>query len=113
LAFAIPYSNYGQRATNDERIPTFLLSLLDKEFEVVVDGDYLDTGPGRPFEQKARFSRRLLYRIQQGPVMSVEQLYCRLHAFVTDAPRNVEYGCSGEQVAKAQPAATASAAFSP
>lgn len=104
LAFAVPYSNYGQRTTNDERIPPFFLSLLDREFPVVVDGDYLDTGLGRPFEQKARFSPRLLYRIQQGPIMSAEELYCRLHAFVMDVPRQREYGCAnGHQARRDRP----------
>jgi Predicted xylanase/chitin deacetylase len=93
LAFAIPYSNYGDRATNDQRIPEYFLAMLHDYFPLVVDGDYLDTGPSRPFEQKARFSSLLTYRIQQGPIMNVDQLYCRLSAFTTSAPPTSEYGC--------------------
>ena len=99
LAFAVPYSNYGQRATNDERIASFFLSMLHQHFPVVFDGDYLDTGSGRPDEIKARFSPMLSYRIQQGPVMTADQLFCRLHAYVTHAPRSAEYACANHVTA--------------
>lgn len=93
LAFAVPYSNYGDRATNDERIPAFFLQMLHRTFPLVFSGDYLDTGPNRPHEIRARFSRRLSYRIQQGPIMTVDQLYCRLHNFVLRVPLQDEYQC--------------------
>ena len=57
LAFAVPYSNYGQRFTNDPRIPGCFLAFPHTQFPVVVDGDYLDEGRQRPSEIKGRWSR--------------------------------------------------------
>ena len=39
LAFAPPYGNYGQAATNDQRIPRELLARLQQSFEVVFTQD--------------------------------------------------------------------------
>jgi hypothetical protein len=39
LAFAPPYGNYGQAATNDQRIPGELLGRLLQSFEVVFTQD--------------------------------------------------------------------------
>jgi peptidoglycan/xylan/chitin deacetylase (PgdA/CDA1 family) len=93
LGFAIPYSNYGQRFTNDRRIPDFFLSFLHTQVPVVFDGDYLDQGRRRPEEIKGRYTPRLSYRITQGPVMTLPDLYCRLRGFVRNAPHWKEYRC--------------------
>ena len=92
-AFAVPYSNYGQRRTNDPRIPTFFLGMLHRHFPVVVDGDYLDEGRGRPEEPKGRTPPDLTYRITEGPRMGVAPLDCRLRDFVLRVPLWREYAC--------------------
>jgi peptidoglycan/xylan/chitin deacetylase (PgdA/CDA1 family) len=94
VAFAVPYSNYGDRATNDERIAPFFLSMVHERLPLVFSGDYLASGPDRPNEQKARFSRNLGYRIQG--VIDPNQLYCRLSAFVAHVPKQSEYACRPE-----------------
>lgn len=93
LAFAVPYSNYGQRFTNDRRIPRYFLAFLHTQFPIVVDGDYLDEGRGRPAEIKGRWDRRLSYRITQGPAMKLPDLYCRLKDFALKTPLWREYSC--------------------
>jgi len=35
LTFAVPYGNYGQRATNDPRIPEIMRAFLQRQFEAV------------------------------------------------------------------------------
>jgi hypothetical protein len=35
LTFAVPYGNYGQRATNDPRIPEIMRAFLERQFEAV------------------------------------------------------------------------------
>lgn len=35
LTFAVPYGNYGQRNTNDERIPQIMRELLARQFEAI------------------------------------------------------------------------------
>ena len=97
LAFAVPYSNYGQRFTNDPRIPGYFLAFLHTQFPVVVDGDYLDEGRQRPSEIKGRWSPQLSYRITQGPVMTLPDLYCRLHDYADRAPLWHEYRCLDRQ----------------
>src|SRR4029077_2139206 len=74
LGFAVPYSNYGQRFTNDPRIPGFFFSFLHRRFPVVIDGDYLDEGVARPAEIKGRGGRSVSYRIPQGPADSLPVL---------------------------------------
>jgi peptidoglycan/xylan/chitin deacetylase (PgdA/CDA1 family) len=93
LAFAVPYSNYGQRATNEPRIPDFFLHFLHTQFPVVIDGDYLDEGTGRPYEVKGRGNRAVSYRITQGPADSLPVLNCRLRDFVLRVPMWREYSC--------------------
>jgi peptidoglycan/xylan/chitin deacetylase (PgdA/CDA1 family) len=93
LAFAVPYSNYGQRYTNDPRIPGYFLSLLHTQFPVVFDGDYLDEGKHRPAEIKGRWNPQLSYRITQGPVMNLPDLYCRLRHYALHRPVWEEYVC--------------------
>jgi peptidoglycan/xylan/chitin deacetylase (PgdA/CDA1 family) len=93
LAFAVPYSNYGQRFTNDPRIPDYILPFLHSQFPVVFDGDYLDEGKHRPFEIKGRWDPRLSYRITQGPVMNLPDLYCRLRDYALHTPLWHEYAC--------------------
>lgn len=92
-AFAVPYSNYGQRATNDPRIPRFFLHLIHQHFAVAVDGDYLDEGPDRPEEPKGRTPKNLTYRITMGPLVGVETLDCRLHEYAVRSPMWHEYAC--------------------
>jgi peptidoglycan/xylan/chitin deacetylase (PgdA/CDA1 family) len=93
LAFAVPYSNYGQRFTNEPRIPDFFLHFLHSHFPVVIDGDYLDEGEGRPYEIKGRGGGAISYRITQGPADSLPVLECRLRDFVLRVPIWQEYGC--------------------
>jgi peptidoglycan/xylan/chitin deacetylase (PgdA/CDA1 family) len=92
-AFAVPYSNYGQRFTNDPRIPRFFLAMLHRHFPVAVDGDYLDEGSGRPEEPKGRTPPDLTYRITMGPLVGVATLDCRLHDFAVRSPIWREYAC--------------------
>lgn len=92
-AFAVPYSNYGQRFTNDPRIPDFFFSFLHTRFPVVIDGDYLDEGEGRPSEIKGRGGGAISYRITQGPADSLPVLACRLRDFVLQIPVWREYSC--------------------
>lgn len=35
LTFAVPYGNYGQRATNDPRIPEIMRAFLERQFEAI------------------------------------------------------------------------------
>lgn len=93
FAFAVPYSNYGQRFTNEPRIPDFFLHFLHTEFPVVIDGDYLDEGKDRPFEVKGRGDGAVSYRITQGPADSLPVLNCRLRDFVLKVPIWREYAC--------------------
>jgi peptidoglycan/xylan/chitin deacetylase (PgdA/CDA1 family) len=97
LAFAVPYSNYGQRFTNDPRIPDFFFSFLHTQFPVVIDGDYLDEGTGRPSEIKGRGGHAISYRITQGPADSLPVLACRLRDFVLQVPLWREYSCIQSQ----------------
>jgi peptidoglycan/xylan/chitin deacetylase (PgdA/CDA1 family) len=93
LAFAVPYSNYGQRFTNDPRIPDFFFHLIHAHFPVLIDGDYLDEGEHRSSEIKGRGGNRIGYRITQGPVDSLPVLECRLRDFVLKTPIWHEYSC--------------------
>jgi Polysaccharide deacetylase len=95
LAFAVPGGNYGQLATNDARIPQFMLPWLAEHFRVVFGGDYLDRGPGRPFEIKSRFSlaKSFSFRISLTSRVSLAALNCRLTDWVTRAPVRREYEC--------------------
>jgi peptidoglycan/xylan/chitin deacetylase (PgdA/CDA1 family) len=92
-AFAVPYSNYGQRETNDPRIPRFFLGMLHRHFPVVLDGDYLDEGAARPEEPKGRTPIGLSYRITMGPLVGVATLDCRLYDFAVRLPLWREYSC--------------------
>ena len=94
LAFAVPYSNYGQRATNDERIPRYMFNFLHAHFPVLIDGDYLDEGKERKHEIKGRGGHEISYRITQGPVESLPVLSCRLRDFVLRVPLWREYACT-------------------
>ena len=95
LAFAVPGGNYGQLATNDPRIPQFVLPWLAEHFQVVFGGDYLDRGPGRPLEIKSRFSlaKSFSFRISLTSRVSLAALHCRLTDWVTRAPISREHGC--------------------
>lgn len=93
LAFAVPYSNYGQRSTNDPRIPRFFFRFLHTQFTIVADGDYLGEGKGRPSEIKGRGGRRISYRMTQGPADDLKLLSCRLRNFVRRVPIWHEYSC--------------------
>jgi peptidoglycan/xylan/chitin deacetylase (PgdA/CDA1 family) len=93
LAFAVPYSNYGQRFTNDPRIAPFFFHFLHSRFPVLIDGDYLDEGIDRPSEIKGRGGHAVSYRITQGPADSLPVLACRLRDFVLRVPLWREYGC--------------------
>lgn len=97
LAFAVPYSNYGQRFTNDARIPGFFFDFLHTQFPVVIDGDYLDEGEHRPAEIKGRGGHSISYRITQGPADSLPVLECRLRDFVLQVPIWREYACLKEK----------------
>ncbi len=93
LAFAVPYANYGQEATNDERIPKFMLPWLKRHFAVIFGGDYLSGGHGHPYQISGRFSPEYSYRITMDQKMSPPALYCRLRDWVTGAPTWMEYRC--------------------
>ena len=95
LAFAVPGGNYGQLATNDTRIPQFMLPWLAEHFQVVFGGDYLNRGPGRPFEIKSRVSlaKSFSFRISLTSRVSLAALECRLTDWVKRAPVSREYGC--------------------
>jgi peptidoglycan/xylan/chitin deacetylase (PgdA/CDA1 family) len=92
-AFAVPYSNYGQRRTNDPRIPRFFLAMLHRHFPVVFDGDYLDEGASRPQEPKGRTPPGLSYRITMGPQVGAATLDCRLYDFTAVLAMWREYSC--------------------
>ncbi len=102
LSFAVPYSNYGQRFTNDPRIPEFFFHFLHTQFPVVIDGDYLDEGKGRPAEIKGRGGHAISYRITQGPADSLPVLACRLRDFVLRTPLWREYACIQSQSKRSQ-----------
>jgi len=93
LAFAVPYANYGQETTNDERIPRFMLPWLKRHFAVVFGGDYLSGGHGHPYQISGRFSPEYSYRITMDQKMSPSALYCRLNDWVTRKPTWMEYRC--------------------
>jgi peptidoglycan/xylan/chitin deacetylase (PgdA/CDA1 family) len=93
LAFAIPYGDYGQEQTNDQRIPAFTLPWLDRRFPVVFGGDYLDLVPGRRYAIPGRFSPKLAYRITMQQATRLPVLYCRLKDWVTNVPVWKEYRC--------------------
>ena len=92
-AFAVPYSNYGQRQTNDPRIPRFFLAMLHRHFPLVFDGDYLDEGATRPEEPKGRTPHGLSYRITMGSQIGAATIECRLFDFVLRVPMWREYSC--------------------
>jgi hypothetical protein len=93
IADAIPTSNYGQDATNDPRIPRYVLPWLDRHFQAVFGGDYLDQGKNRPDQIPGRFSPKLSYRISMGPKETLPVFHCRLQSFVSDTPISTERRC--------------------
>lgn len=95
LAFAVPGGNYGQLATNDARIPQFMLPWLSDHFQVVFGGDYLDRGPNRPFEIQSRVSlaKSFSFRISLTSRVSLAALRCRLTDWVKRVPIAKERGC--------------------
>jgi len=93
-ADAIPTSNYGQDATNDPRIPKYVLPWLDRHFRAVFGGDYLDQGRNRPDQIPGRFSPKLSYRISMGPRETLPGFHCRLLSFVSSTPIPAERRCS-------------------
>lgn len=111
LGFAVPYANYGQQATNDERIPRFILPWLKRHFSVVFGGDYLSGGHGHPYQILGRFSPEYSYRITMDQEMSVSALYCRLKDWVARTPTWMEYRClrPRESPADLRPRATGTA----
>lgn len=92
-SMAIPESDYGQAATNDARIPPWVLGWLDRHFPVVFGGDYLDKAVGRHFQVPGRFSRKLSYRMSIGPEDSLAVLHCRLLDYLRNVPIWQEYSC--------------------
>jgi hypothetical protein len=93
LSMAIPESNYGQDGTNDDRIPPFVISWLDRHFPVVFGGDYLDRTLHHRFQMPGRFSRKLSFRMVMGPRENLNALRCRLLDFVHRTPVWKEYSC--------------------
>jgi peptidoglycan/xylan/chitin deacetylase (PgdA/CDA1 family) len=93
LGEAVPESNYGQQSTNDLRIPPFVLGWLHRHFETVFGGDWLETGPDRPYQITDRYSRQLSYRMSMGPKLTLPVLRCRLLNFVEHTPLWHEYRC--------------------
>jgi peptidoglycan/xylan/chitin deacetylase (PgdA/CDA1 family) len=87
LAFSIPYANYGQDDTNDERIPVFLLNWLGGRFDAVFDGDYLHEPGGQ------RTSVLPVYRIVVRGRLKTANLYCRLRAFALGLALELERPC--------------------
>lgn len=111
LGFAVPYANYGQQATNDQRIPRFMLPWLKRHFSVIFGGDYLSGGRGHPYQILGRFSPEYSYRITMDQKMSLAALYCRLSDWVNRKPTWMEYRClrppEGPADIQARPARTA------
>lgn len=93
LAFAVPYSNYGQRKTNDPRIPRFFLSFLHSRFAAVMSGDYLQEGQGRVSKVPGWKGHPIAYRLREGPVDTVQVLACRLRDMVVGVPPARESRC--------------------
>jgi hypothetical protein len=93
IADAIPTSNYGQDATNDPRIPKYVLPWLDRHFQAVFGGDYLDQGKHRPDQIPGRFSPKLSYRMSMGPRETLPVFHCRLMSFVTNTSISDERRC--------------------
>jgi len=92
-SMAVPESDYGQAGTNNDKIPPFVLTWLDRHFPVVFGGDYLDKALGRKFQIGGRFSHRLAYRMSLGPEDTLAVLHCRLWDFVHRVKVWHEYGC--------------------
>jgi hypothetical protein len=90
---AIPESDFGQNATNDLRIPTFVLSWLNQHYPVVFGGDYLSRVAHLVYQVPGRFSRRLSYRMVMGPDDSLAVLHCRLLYYVKNWSIVHEYKC--------------------
>jgi len=93
LSMAIPESDFGQNATNDLRIPTFVLSWLNQHYPVVFGGDYLSRVAHPVYQVPGRFSRRLSYRMVMGPDDSLAVLHCRLLYYVKNWSIVHEYKC--------------------
>lgn len=96
LAMAIPRSDYGQVSTNDPKIPSFVISWLDKHYPVVFGGDYLDTVPNRPYEFEGRSTRmaaQISYRMTMGPQDILPVLRCRLVDWIRARPIWWEHAC--------------------
>jgi hypothetical protein len=96
IAMAIPRSDYGQTYTNDQRIPPYVISWLDRHFQMVFGGDYLNTAPNRPYEFEGRDHRmttKISYRITMGPQEILPVLRCRLLDWTHNRPIWWEYNC--------------------
>jgi hypothetical protein len=100
-SMAIPESDYGQAGTNDNKIPPFVLSWLDRHYPVVFGGDYLDKAAERRFQISGRYSPRLAYRMSIRPVDTLAVLYCRLSDYIHHVPIWAEYAC--QQLAGSPP----------
>ena len=105
LAFAVPYANYGQDGTNDERIPKFMLPWLRRHFAVIFGGDYLSGGHGHRYQISGRFSPEYSYRITMDQKTSLPALYCRLRDWVTGTPTWMEYRCLRSPAGPSSPGA--------
>lgn len=92
-SMAVPESDYGQNETNDQRIPPYTLSWLDRHYEVVFGGDYLDRGVGHKYQVSGRFSRKLSPRMSMGPRETLGALYCRLRDWIRNVAVWKEYRC--------------------
>jgi len=106
LSMAIPDSDFGQNATNDLRIPTFVLSWLNQHYPVVFGGDYLSRVAHLVYQVPGRFSRRLSYRMVMGPDDSLAVLHCRLLYYVKNWSIVHEYKCLNLAQSAPVPAAT-------
>jgi peptidoglycan/xylan/chitin deacetylase (PgdA/CDA1 family) len=76
LGFAVPYGNYGQEGTNDERIPDDLLGWLTEQFDTVYTQDV--NALARPEDEQP------LGRIQVTRATTGGELHARLLSGETD-----------------------------
>jgi peptidoglycan/xylan/chitin deacetylase (PgdA/CDA1 family) len=96
LAMAIPRGDYGEAYTNDDRIPHFVVSWLDRHFDAVFGGDYLARSKHEKHWIGGRYGRltkQIAYRMTMGERDILPVLFCRLKDYALDTPVWREYLC--------------------
>ncbi len=71
LTFAVPYGNYGQRATNDPRIPKLMRAFLERQFETI----FVQKDGNQPRWTSARTHRGEAVRFEVHTDTSVDDLF--------------------------------------